>query len=175
MAIALSHATPDITIRPATAADAEAIAGIYNYYVTETIVTFEEEPVSAFEIARRMEEVWSSTLPWLVAELDSRVVGYAYATKWKARYGYRFSTEVSVYLDTDHGGRGIGSTLYGELFPILRARGIRNIIGGIALPNAASIALHEKFGMEKVAHFKSIGIKFDRWIDVGYWQLTDAS
>ena len=143
--------------------------------MTSTIVTFEEEPVSSFEIARRMEEVWSGTLPWLVAERDGHIVGYAYATKWKARYGYRFSTEVSVYLDTEHGGRGIGSKLYGELFPILRERGIRNIIGGIALPNEASVALHEKFGMEKVAHFKAIGIKFDRWIDVGYWQRSDPS
>jgi phosphinothricin acetyltransferase len=118
-----------------------------------------------------MEEVWSSTLPWLVAELDEQVIGYAYASKWKARYGYRYSTEVSVYLDTEHGGQGIGSKLYSDLFPILRERGIRNIIGGIALPNDASVALHEKFGMKKVAHFPAIGIKFDRWIDVGYWQL----
>jgi L-amino acid N-acyltransferase YncA len=162
----------DITIRAAVIGDAEAIATIYNHYVTNTTVTFEEEPVSPFEIARRMEEVWSSTLPWLVAESDGRIIGYAYATKWKARYGYRFSTEVSVYLDTEHGGRGIGSKLYGDLIPILRQRGIRNIIGGIALPNDASVALHEKFGMEKVAHFKSIGVKFDQWLDVGYWQRT---
>jgi phosphinothricin acetyltransferase len=167
-------AVSDSTIRSATTSDADVIANIYNHYVTDTIVTFEEEPVSSFEMVRRMEEVWSSVLPWLVAELDGRIVGYAYATKWKARYGYRFSTEVSVYLDTEHGGRGIGSKLYGELFPILRERGIRNIIGGIALPNAASVALHEKFGMEKVAHFKSIGVKFNQWIDVGYWQRSEV-
>ena len=165
----------DITIRAAALGDAEAIASIYNYYVANTIVTFEEEPVSPFEIARRMEEVWSSALPWLVAELGGRIVGYAYATKWKARHGYRFSAEVSVYLDTEHGGRGIGSKLYADLFPILRERGMRNIIGGIALPNDASVALHEKFGMEKVAHFKAIGIKFDQWIDVGYWQWSHPS
>src|SRR5262245_32414883 len=158
------------TLRPATPADAEAIAGIYNYYVTDTIVTFEEEPVSASEIARRMEAVWSASLPWLVAELDGRIAGYAYASKWKTRSGYRFSTEVSVYVDSALGGRGIGSKLYGQLLPMLRELGIRNVVGGIGLPNDASVALHEKFGMEKVAHFKAIGIKFGRWIDVGYWQ-----
>jgi phosphinothricin acetyltransferase len=157
-------------IRPATVSDAGAIAAIYNPYVIDTIVTFEEEPVDTEEIARRMEEVWSASLPWLVAELDGRVVGYAYASKWKTRIGYRFSTEVSVYVDAGHGGQGIGSKLYGELFTILQHSGIRNVVGGIGLPNDASIALHEKFGMEKVAHFKGIGIKFGRWIDVGYWQ-----
>jgi L-amino acid N-acyltransferase YncA len=167
----MTDAMEGLTIRPAAISDAESIAGIYNYYVTNTIVTFEEEAVSPFEIARRIEAVWSSALPWVVAELDSQVVGYAYASKWKTRYGYRFSTEVSVYLDAAHGGRGIGSKLYGTLFPLLKERGIRNIIGGIALPNDASVALHEKFGLEKVAHFKAIGIKFDQWIDVGYWQL----
>jgi L-amino acid N-acyltransferase YncA len=157
-------------LRPVTLADAESIAAIYNYYVTDTIVTFEEEPISAAEVARRIEDVWSSSLPWIVAELDGRVVGYAYATKWKTRSGYRYSTEVSVYVESGLGGRGIGSELYAQLFPILRDAGIRNVVGGIGLPNDASIALHEKFGLEKVAHFKGIGIKFGRWIDVGYWQ-----
>jgi phosphinothricin acetyltransferase len=168
--IAVTRPSDNPTIRPATAADAASIAGIYNYYVTDTTVTFEEEVVSPSEVARRMEEVWSASLPWLVAEIDGLVVGYAYASKWKARYGYRFSTEISVYVDSAYGGRGIGSKLYGELFPILRDLGIRNVVGGIGLPNDASVALHEKFGMEKVAHFKAIGIKFGQWIDVGYWQ-----
>jgi phosphinothricin acetyltransferase len=123
-------------------------------------------------MARRMEEVWSASLPWLVAELGGHVVGYAYASKWKARYGYRFSTEISVYLDAAHGGRGMGSKLYDQLFPMLRDRGVHSAIGGIALPNEASVALHEKFGLEKVAHFKEVGIKFNQWIDVGYRQRT---
>lgn len=159
-------------VRTASLGDAESIAHIYNYYVLNTVVTFEEEVVSTTEMAKRVDEVLSTSHPWLVAEIDGRVVGYAYGSKWKARSGYRFSTEISVYLDPGHGGRGLGSKLYDELFRMLRDRKMHAVIGGIALPNDASVALHEKFGMEKVAHFKQTGFKFDRWIDVGYWERT---
>ena len=168
----MTDPSDNTTIRPAAVTDAGSIAAIYNHYVVNTIVTFEEDPVSASEVARRIEDVWAASLPWLVAELDGRVIGYAYASKWKPRHGYRFSTEVSVYLEDGYGGRGIGSKLYGELFSILRGLGMRNVVGGIGLPNEVSVALHEKFGMTKVAHFPAIGIKFGRWIDVGYWQGT---
>lgn len=161
-----------VTIRPATTADASAIAGIYNHYVTETIVTFEEEAVSPAEITRRIQEVDSASLPWLIAERCGEVVGYAYASKWKGRCAYRFSVEITVYVGPGHARRGIGSKLYGQLFPILKDRGIHALIGGIALPNEASVALHEKWGLQKVAHFKEVGFKFNRWIDVGYWQRT---
>lgn len=136
------------------------------------MVTFEEEPVAAAEMARRLEEVRSASLPWLVAEDGGHVLGYAYATQWKARSGYRFSAEITVYLAPDQAGRGIGSKLYRQLFPMLLARSIHAVMGGIALPNEASVALHEKLGMRKVAHFEAVGFKFDRWIDVGYWQRT---
>jgi len=158
------------TVRDATSSDATAIAWIYNHYIRETVVTFEEEPVSDAEIARRIEKVRSASLPWLVAELDGRVVGYAYAGPWHARSAYRFSVEVTVYLDAARVGRGIGSKLYDALFPLLRARRVHAVIGGIALPNEASVALHERFGLRKVAHFAEVGFKFGRWIDVGYWQ-----
>lgn len=128
--------------------------------------------MAAAEMARRLEEVRSAALPWLVAEAAGQAVGYAYATPWKARTGYRFSAEITVYLRPGQAGRGIGSRLYGELFPMLQARRIHAVMGGIALPNEASVALHEKFGMRKVAHFEAVGFKFDRWIDVGYWQRT---
>lgn len=159
-------------IRDAVAADAARIAEIYNHYVLHTIVTFEEETIGADEMAKRMDEVRAASLPWLVAEAAGRVAGFAYASKWKGRCGYRFSTEVTVYLDHDAGGRGLGSTLYGDLFPMLVDRGVHAAMGGIALPNRASVALHEKFGMQKVAHFKEVGFKFGTWIDVGYWQKT---
>jgi L-amino acid N-acyltransferase YncA len=159
-----------MTIRTATLSDAAAIAGIYNHYVKETVVTFEEEPVSAAEVARRIGEVQSASLPWLVAGEGADVVGYACATRWKARSGYRFSAEITVYLAPGHAGQGIGSKLYGQLFPLLQARGIHAVMGGIALPNEASVALHEKLGMRKVAHFEQVGFKLGRWIDVGYWQ-----
>jgi L-amino acid N-acyltransferase YncA len=166
------HAGERPMIRAATTADCEAVAAIYNHYVMKTIVTFEEEPVAPGEIAERLQEVTSASLPWLVAEQGGHVVGYAYASKWKGRCAYRFSAEITVYLAPSCSGRGLGSTLYDRLFPILRALGIHAVMGGIALPNEASVALHEKFGLEKVAHFREVGFKFDRWIDVGYWQRT---
>ena len=122
------------------------------------------------EMARRIEEAASATLPWLVAEREGRIVGYANARKWRPRSAYRFSAEVTVYVAPDCMRLGIGSRLYEELFPSLRARGIHAVMGGIALPNEASVALHEKLGFSKVAHFKEVGFKFNKWIDVGYWQ-----
>ena len=159
-----------MTIRTATPRDAETLASIYNHYVRETIVTFEEEPVSPETFSRRIEDVLASSFPWLVAIEEGSAVGSAYATPWKPRSGYRFSVEVTVYVAPGCAGRGIGSALYRELFSVLEARGVHAAIGGIALPNDASIALHEKFGMRKVAHFEQVGFKFGRWIDVGYWE-----
>jgi L-amino acid N-acyltransferase YncA len=123
-------------------------------------------------MARRIEETHSASLPWLVAEREGRIVGYAYATKWRVRKGYRFSAEVSAYVDPGYPGMGIGSRLYEKLLPVLQERGIHAVMGGIALPNEASVAFHEKFGFSKVAHFKEVGFKFGKWIDVGYWQRT---
>ena len=159
-------------IRPANKDDCQAIAGIYNHYITHTTVTFEEEPVGPDTMAARLEETAAASLPWLVIEEGGRVVGYAYAGKWKGRCAYRYSVESTVYLEPSATGRRLGSALYDVLLPRLRERGAHVVIAGIALPNAASVALHEKLGMEKVAHFKEVGFKFDRWIDVGYWQLT---
>lgn len=159
-------------IRTATAGDADAIARIYNHYVANTIITFEEQAVSSEEMAARIAEVAAASPPWLVAEQDGRVVGYAYASKWKGRCAYRFSAECTVYLDPDCVGRGYGTQLYESLFAALRERGMHAVIGGVALPNPASVALHEKLGMRKVAHFGEVGYKFERWIDVGYWQAT---
>jgi L-amino acid N-acyltransferase YncA len=160
----------DHSIRVATAADADHIAEIYNHYIAKTVVTFEEEPVAGDEMRRRMDEVFGASLPWLVAESGGRVIGYAYATKWKARSAYRFSVETTVYLADGLGKLGLGSRLYQELFSLLKEKGIHAVIGGIALPNDASVALHEKFGMRKVAHFEQVGFKFGKWVDVGYWE-----
>lgn len=172
-----SGADARIEIRPAAAGDAAALARIYNFYVQETIVTFEEEAVSAAEMSARLREVQEASLPWLVAEDRGEVVGYAYAGKWRVRRGYRFSVEVTVYLDHRRGRAGIGTSLYQRLLSELPPRGIHVAIGGIALPNEASVALHEKLGFRKTAHFHEVGFKFDRWIDVGYWEkrLAGAS
>jgi len=168
----MANGDADITIRAAQSRDLQAIGDIYNHYVRTSIVTFEEEPVTVAEIARRIEEVQSASLPWLVAEQDSTVAGYACATPWRTRAAYRFSVEITIYLAAGHAGRGIGSMLYSQLLPSLQAQRIHAVVGGIALPNEASIALHEKFGFRKVAQFQEVGFKFNRWIDVGYWQCT---
>ena len=163
-----SHST---TVRAVTPADAGAVAAIYNHYVLQTVVTFEEEPVTSDEMSRRIDEVRAGSLPWFVAERAGAIAGYAYASRWRARSAYRFSSEVTVYLAPEQGRRGIGSALYAELLSALRGSGLHAAIGGIALPNDASVALHEKFGFKKVAHFEQTGFKFNRWIDVGYWEL----
>lgn len=160
----------EIIVRAATAQDAGMVAEIYNHYIRNTVVTFEEELVNASDFVRRMQDVQSASFPWLVAEHNGIIAGYAYATAWKNRSAYQFSAEVTVYLHHSHGGKGIGSRLYSVLIPLLQDRGIHALMGGIALPNEASVALHEKFGFRKIAHFNEVGFKFNRWIDVGYWQ-----
>jgi len=164
-----SAACANGTIRMVTAADAAAICAIYNHYVTDTIVTFEEQPVAASEMQSRIRAVLEK-LPWLVLERDGDIAGYAYASPWKTRIGYRFAVESSIYLAPAQVGCGLGAALYRSLLDVLRVRDIHCVIGGAALPNPASVALHEKLGFTQVAHFRENGFKFGRWIDVVYWQ-----
>ena len=160
-----------VQIRPVTLADAGGIAAIYNPYVLGTWVSFETEAVATATMAQRIAEVQSTTLPWLVTEHAGQLLGYACATPWKGRPAYRHSVESTVYLDRAHLGRGLGGRLYSALLAELRARQLHTAIGGIALPNAPSVALHERLGFRKVAHFEQVGHKLGRWVDVGYWQL----
>ena len=159
-----------MNIRPATALDAAPICAIYNPYVANTSISFEEEPVSEQDMAKRIADVGAAGLPWLVLEIDGRIAGYAYATRWRVRPAYRTSVESTIYLDPAFAGRGLGRLLYGALLDELRQREMHMVIGGIALPNENSIALHEKLGFRKVAHFSEVGMKFGRWTDVGYWE-----
>lgn len=159
-------------IRDAEPRDAGALARIYNPYVLDSTITFEEQAVSDDDMALRVHEVLASDLPWLVHEDDQGIRGFAYASKWKGRCAYRYSVETTVYLDRDATGQGFGHRLYVELLERLRAKQLHVAIGGIALPNPASIALHERLGFRKVAHFAEVGYKFGRWLDVGYWQRT---
>ena len=122
-------------------------------------------------MAQRIADVGAAGLPWLVLEVDGSIAGYAYATRWRVRPAYRSSVESSIYLDPAFAGRGLGRLLYGALLDELRRRELHLVIGGIALPNENSIALHEKLGFRKVAHFSEVGMKFGRWTDVGYWEL----
>jgi L-amino acid N-acyltransferase YncA len=157
-------------IRYAKTDDAAEICKIYNHYVLGTTITFEEEPVSTDEMAQRIAETLQS-LPWFVWEQDESLQGFCYASKWKGRCAYRQSVESTVYVRADSIGRRIGSRLYRALLDELRQRKFHTVIGGIALPNDASVALHERLEFEKVAQFREVGNKFDRWTDVGYWQL----
>lgn len=157
-------------IRSATSADATAIAAIYNHYVLNTSVTFEEEAVSTEQMVERIAQVKADGLPWLVLEQSGEVLGYAYATKWRVRSAYRFSVESTVYVKDGVTAKGLGSQLYQQLLADLKALGLRLVIGGITLPNKQSVALHEKFGFEKCGHFQQVGFKFEQWRDVGYWQ-----
>ena len=157
-------------IRLATLQDAKRLSEIYNHYVLNAVATFEEEPVSEEEMCRRIDDVQKDFF-WLVYEEGDEVYGYAYAGKWKARAAYRRSVELSVYVDPQRHGRGIGKQLYAALLGQLRERDVHSVIGGVAGNNAASIALHLSFGFEQVAHLREVGHKFGQWIDVTYFQL----
>lgn len=161
----------DLQIRTANHQDAAAIASIYNHFINRTTVTFEEQSVSADDLASRIEDVLAAGLPWLVACKDGVVIGYAYATRWRVRHAYRFSAESTIYMAPGHNGQGHGAALYAALIDGAARAGNHLLIGGVALPNDASVALHEKLGFRKVAQFSEVGFKFDRWIDVGYWEL----
>lgn len=156
-------------IRNASPADAAAICEIYNHYVLNTTISFETEAISETEMRSRIDEV-TAQYPWLVYEEQGRILGYAYASKWKPRAAYRHSVESSVYLAPDSGGRGVGSALYTALLEALAAASVHVVMGGIAQPNPGSVALHEKMGFVKVGHFNQVGKKFDQWLDVAYWQ-----
>ena len=156
-------------IRAATAADATAIAAIYNHYIKNTTITFEETPVAPADIAQRIATV-TADYPWLVLERDTRIVGYAYASRFHARSAYRFTVETTVYVASDAHRAGIGAELYADLLARLRALKLHRALGVIALPNEASVGLHEKLGFRKVGEFAEVGRKFNRWINVGYWE-----
>lgn len=159
----------EFVIRAATVEDAPQICDIYNPYVLQTAITFEEQAVTAADMTQRITETLKD-LPWLVWDEGEAIRGFCFVNKWKGRHAYRYSVESTVYVPPSEHGKGIGSKLYQELLSQLRLRGIHTVIAGILLPNEASIALHEKLGFEKVAHFREIGWKFNKWIDVGYWQ-----
>ena len=159
-----------MTIRNVEIRDAEAITAIYNYYIENTIITFEEEAITVEEMASRIKSI-SLQYPYLVYEENGKVVGYAYATQWKARSAYRFSAEDTIYLDHRETGKGFGCELFSAFLNEFRKTNLHSLVGGIALPNAASVALHEKFGFKKIGQFEEIGFKFGKWVDVGYWEL----
>ena len=160
-----------VTIRPARAEDGAALAALYAPFVRETVVTFEVEPPDADEMAARVAATLAAGRPWLVAEdAGGRVVGYAYASAWKGRCAYRDVVESTVYVAREAHGRGLGRALMERLLADLAASGFHTVLAGIALPNDASVALHEALGYHQVGRLEEVGHKLGRRIDVGYWQ-----
>lgn len=158
-------------IRLAQDDDAETIAAIYRRYVETSAVSFEATPPDRNEMARRITETMASH-PWLVCDIDGQVAGYACATRHRVRAAYRWSVDTSVYVGGPYVRRGIGRGLYASLFGILAAQGFVNAYAGIALPNVASVALHESVGFKPVGVYQRVGYKLGAWHDVGWWQLT---
>jgi L-amino acid N-acyltransferase YncA len=159
-----------VHIRLAHDGDAEAIASIYRPVVESTVISFETIPPDRAEIARRLADTMIE-YPWLVCERDGHIAGYAYATRHRVRAAYQWSVDTSVYIDDAHKRTGVGRGLYESLFSILAAQGFFNAFAGIALPNAASVGLHEAMGFEKLGVYRNVGFKFGEWRDVGWWQL----
>jgi L-amino acid N-acyltransferase YncA len=161
----------DLVIRPSGDDDIAAIAAIYGHHVLHGIASFEEAPPSVDEMARRRAEIVTRGFPYLVAERDGRVIGYCYAGPYRARIGYRFTVEDSIYIDPGEVGRGIGRALLAEVIGRVAALGYRQMIavigGSETLP---SIRLHAALGFTEIGVFRGIGFKFGRWIDSVYMQ-----
>jgi L-amino acid N-acyltransferase YncA len=158
-----------LAIRSGSINDAPSIQSIYAPIVSDTTISFEEVPPSTEEIAARIEKTLQS-FPYLVAETSGQVIGFAYAGQHRARPAYRWSAEVTVYVAERARGHGVGRALYGALLPTLSEAGFHAAFAGIALPNAASTALHKSMGFDFVGVFREIGYKFGRWHDVAWWQ-----
>ena len=158
------------TIRWVEPGDAEAIAAIYAPHVTSGVASFETEPPDADGFRRRISAT-TATHPWLICERNGEVAGYVYAATHNPRAAYRWSTNVTIYVDPQQHRSGIGRALYTSLFEVLKLQGFYNAYGGITLPNASSVGLHEAMGFRLVGIYKEVGYKFDAWHDVGWWYL----
>jgi phosphinothricin acetyltransferase len=161
--------TPALNIRSANIGDAAAIRAIYAPIVADTTISFEDIPPSVEEIARRIDSTLKA-YPYLVADHDGEVVGYAYASEHRTRSAYRYSVDVAVYVAPGARRTGVGRRLYEPLLAGITSRGYHAAFAGIALPNPASVALHEAFGFTHLGTYREVGFKFGRWLDVGWWQ-----
>jgi len=160
-----------LQVRPATADDLKAVNDIYNHYVAESHITFDVEPMSMEQRREWFTHYGPAGRHRLfVAEDGGRVVGFASSSRFRPKPGYLTSVETSVYLEPDATGRGAGARLYESLFKSLEGEDVHRAYAGIALPNPASIALHEKFGFKRVAHFTEQGRKFGRYWDVAWFE-----
>lgn len=158
-----------VAVREAAAGDAEGCLAIYAPFVTESWVSFEEEIPSVREMRRRIDGFGASH-GFVIAEVDGAIAGYAYGSPHRLREAYRYSCDVAIYIDPVHAGAGIGKAIYETLLPLLATRGMHAAFAGIALPNDASIALHEAAGFTPIGTYREVGYKFGAWRDVGWWQ-----
>lgn len=158
-------------IRNATMQDAAQIADIYNYYIENTIITFEEIKVTKDIIAERIKKITAKGYPFLVYEQENQIVGYAYLNNWRERSAYDITLETSVYLEKNCTGKGIGSLLYQLLVERAKSINIHSLIGVISLPNDISRELHRRFGFKLIGNFRESGVKFGKYVDVEFWQL----
>jgi phosphinothricin acetyltransferase len=149
--------------------DIEQMTEIYNYYIENTPQTFETEPIDAEQMRKRVSET-AENYPFLVAEEENQILGYAYASRFKLDQEYAYSASVAIYVRAGETSKGIGTQLYMALFEKLSSTDFHTIVAAISLPNEAGVRFHEKLGFKKVAHFYQIGYKLGRWVDVGYWQ-----
>ncbi|HYD02140.1 MAG TPA: GNAT family N-acetyltransferase [Phycisphaerales bacterium] len=158
-----------VTIRPVQADDFDAIAALTNLYIEATAVHFAYAPVTAPEL-RAQWEAGRERYPWLTAEVGGAFAGYAKAGVWRSRDAYQWTTEVGIYIQPGVQGRGVGRELYALLLKRLRAAGFRSAIGGVTLPNPASIRLHQSLGFEHVGTVRQAGYKLNAWHDVAFYQ-----
>ena len=159
----IRHADPD--------RDAAACAAIYAPSVSDGVASLEERAPEPHEMADRIR-ILSRTHPWLVAEIDGQVAGYAYGSRHHERAAYRWSADVTVYIAAAHQRRGVGRALYTALFDLLKDQGIYELCAGVTLPNDASVGLHESLGFQPVGVYRDVAYKFGRWHSVGWWQLS---
>ncbi|WP_455674592.1 N-acetyltransferase family protein [Phocaeicola sp.] len=157
-------------IRRVKLQDAKAVTAIYNEYIMHSTVTFETEPLREEDMRGRMAEI-SASFPYFVYEEEGKVVGYCYAHGWKQRSAYRNTLETTVYIHAGHQGKGIGKALMEKLIGECRREGYHALIACLTEPNEASTALHAALGFQKVSHFKEVGLKFGRWLDVSDYEL----
>ena len=157
-------------IRPANEEDTEAILDIYNYYIENTVITFEEISLSKTEMKERIQRI-KMKYPYLVREDEGVITGFAYVNTWRERSAYRYSAEISFYLKNGYRGKGLGKELIGCLLEEVRKTNLHVLVAGIVLPNKGSVGICEYFGFKKTGHLKEIGFKKQQWLDVGYWEL----
>ena len=155
--------------RVATLDDAAACLAIYAPFVANTVITFEEDVPALAEMERRVSD-YGASHGWFVAEVDGTVAGYAYGCPHRTRAAYRTSCDVAIYVDPTFARRGIGRELYTALLAELEQRDFHAAFAGIALPNDASVRLHQAFGFKPVGIYREVGWKLGAWHNVGWWQ-----